>query len=143
MKIHCLCTAHGLVPLYDDDYDQKKRLKVGESYECDVKVVRNVKFLRKAFALLNAAWSLFDERQQAAWRSREGFRDYLTVAAGHYEVYYNACLQAFVELPKSWSFDSMSESEFSDLYDRMKDVIFAVLGDKVTEEVFERVLSNF
>jgi len=143
MKIHCLCTAHGLVPLYDDDYDQKKRLKVGESYECDVKVVRNVKFLRKAFALLNAAWSLFDERQQAAWRSREGFRDYLTVAAGHYEVYYNARLQAFVELPKSWSFDSMSESEFSDLYDRMKDVIFAVLGDKVTEEVFERVLSNF
>ena len=143
MKINCLCTAHGLVPLYDDDYDQKKRLKVGESYECDVKVVRNVKFLRKAFALLNAAWSLLDERQQAAWRSKQGFRDYLTVAAGFYDTYYNVRLQSFVEQPKSWAFDSMEESEFSDLYERMKDVIFAVLGDKITEEVFEQVLSNF
>ena len=143
MKLNCLCTAHGLVPLYDDDYDLKKRLKVGESYECDVKIVRNVKFLRKAFALLNAAWSLLDERQQAAWRSKKGFRDYITVTAGFYDLYYNARLQAFVEQPRSWAFDSMSEAEFSDLYERMKDVIYAILGDKVTEEVFERVLSNF
>lgn len=143
MKINCLCTAHGLVPLYDDDYDEKKRLKIGETYECDVKVFRNVKFLRKAFALLNAAWSLLDERQQAVWRSKQGFRDYLTVAAGFYDTYYNVRLQSFVEQPKSWAFDSMEESEFSDLYERMKDVIFAVLGDKITEEVFEQVLSNF
>ena len=27
MKLNCLCTAHGLVPLYDDDYEEKKRLK--------------------------------------------------------------------------------------------------------------------
>ena len=143
MKINCLCTAHGLVPLYDDDYEEKKRLKVGESYECEVKIVRNVKFLRKAFALLNAAWSLLDERQQAAWRSKQGFRDYITVASGYYDVYYNARLQQFVELPRSWAFDSMDEAEFSDLYERMKDTIFALLGDRVTEEVFEQVLSNF
>jgi hypothetical protein len=37
----------------------------------------------------------------------------------------------------------MDEPTFSDLYERMKDVIFGVLGNKVTEEVFERVLANF
>ena len=143
MKIRCLNTAHGLVPLYDADYEEKKRLKVGEVYECDIKLARNIRFHRKAFSLLNAAWSLMDERQQNGWRSLDGFRAYLTVAAGFYEVYYNPRLQQFVELPKSWAFDSMDEAEFSSLYERMKDVIFAVLGDKVTEETFEQVLSNF
>ena len=84
-----------------------------------------------------------DEGQMAAWRSKEGFRAYLTVAAGYYEVYYNPRLREFVEVPKSWAFDNMSEDVFSQLYDRMKDVIFSVLGDKITEEVFEQVLANF
>lgn len=143
MKLTCINTAHGLVPMYDEDFDEKKKLSIGQAYECDVKVLRNVRFHRKAFALLNAAWSLMNERQQAGWRSKEGFRNYLTVAAGHYDTYYNQRLQAFVELPRSWSFDKMDEAEFSNLYDRMKDVIFAVLGDRVTEEIFDRVLANF
>ena len=143
MKINLLNTSHGLVPLYDEDYDEKRKLKVGQVYCADVKIPRNYQFLKKAFALVNAAWELMDERQQEAWRSKEGFRQYLTVTAGYYDVYYNQRLQTFVETPRSWSFDSMSESEFSDLYDRMKDVIFAVLGDKVTEEIFESILSNF
>lgn len=143
MKINLLNTAHGLVPLYDEDYDEKRKLKVGQVYQAEVKVQRNYKFLRKAFALLNAAWELMDETQQAAWRSKEGFRQYLTVTAGFYDVYYNQRLQTFVECPRSWAFDSMTEDEFSGLYDRMKDVIYSVLGSKVTEEVFEQVLSNF
>lgn len=143
MRIVVINTATGLIPAGDYSYDEKRRLKIGEMYECDIKVARNIKFLRKAFALLNAAWSLLDERQQAAWRSKQGFRDYLTVAAGYYDVYYNPRLQQFVEQPKSWSFDSMDEAEFSSLYDRLKDVIFRVLGDKVTEEVFNNVLRNF
>lgn len=129
--------------MYDEDFDEKKKLTVGQAYECDVKVLRNVRFHRKAFALLNAAWSLMNEHQQAGWRSKDGFRNYLTVAAGHYDVYFNHRLQTFVELPRSWSFDKMDEAEFSALYDRMKDVIFAVLGNRVTEEIFDKVLANF
>lgn len=129
--------------MYDEDFDEKKKLTVGQAYECDVKVLRNVRFHRKAFALLNAAWSLMNERQQAGWRSKDGFRNYLTVASGYYETYYNQRLQTFVEMPKSWSFDKMDDAEFSNLYDRMKDVIFAVLGERVTEDVFNKVLANF
>ena len=143
MKLTCINTAHGLVPMYDEDFDEKKKLVIGRAYECDVKVLRNVRFHRKAFALLNAAWSLMNEHQQAGWRSKDGFRNYLTVAAGHYDVYFNQRLNAFVEMPRSWSFDKMDDAEFSALYDRMKDVIFAVLGNRVTEEVFDKVLANF
>lgn len=143
MKINCLCTAHGLIPLYDDDFDNKKRLKVGEAYECDVKMKRNYELLQKAQALVSAAWSLMGEKEHAAWRSREGFRAYLTVTAGFYDVYYNPRLQQFVETPRSWAFDKMEEHEFRDLYDRLKDVIFSVLGNRINEETFNRVLANF
>ena len=143
MNINLLNTASGLVPASDDDYALKQKLKVGGIYQADIKIKRNYQFLKKAFSLLNAAWSLMDERQMASWRSKDGFRAYLTVAAGFYDVYYNPRLQQFVEQPKSWAFDSMTEEDFGKLYDRMKDVIYAVLGDRVTPEVFERVLSNF
>ena len=129
--------------MYEDDFDEKKKLRIGQVYKADITVPRNTSFHRKAFALLNAAWSLMSERQQAGWRSKEGFRAYLTVAAGYYDVYFNPRLQQFVEVPRSWSFDSMGEDEFTGLYERMKDVIYGMLGDKVTEEVFEKVLANF
>ena len=35
MKIYCQVTAQGLVPMYDSDYDEKQRLKVGETVLCD------------------------------------------------------------------------------------------------------------
>lgn len=143
MKLNLLNTAHGLVPMYDEDFDEKKRLRVGQVYKADITVPRNILFHRKAFALLNAAWSLMGESQQAAWRSKDGFRAYLTVAAGHYDIYFNPRLSQFVEVPRSWGFDSMGDDEFAELYERMKDVIYAVLGERVTEEVFEKVLANF
>ena len=142
MKINLLCTAHGLVPLYDRDYDLKKRLRVGETYVADIKVSRNVQFHRKYWALLNAAWSILPERTSKGFRSLEGFRSYVIVAAGFYDVYYPR-LKEFVETPKSIAFDKMDEITFSDLYDRSKDVIWGIIGDYVTEEQFDTILSNF
>ena len=33
MEIRLLNTPSGLKPLYDEDYDQKKKLKIGEIYK--------------------------------------------------------------------------------------------------------------
>lgn len=143
MKLNLLCTAHGLVPMYDRDYDLKKRLHVGTTYVADIKVSRNVQFHRKFWALLNTAWSLLPERTSNGFRSLEGFRAYVTVAAGFYDLYYNPRLKEFVETPKSISFDRMDEMEFSDLYERVKDVIWGLIKDRVSEEEFDTVLSNF
>lgn len=143
MKLNLLCTQQGLVPMYDEDYDLKKRLKVGQSYVADVKVARNVGFHRKYWALLNAAWSLLPERTSNGFRSLEGFRSYVIVAAGFYELYFNPRLKEFVEVPRSISFEKMDEVEFSELYDRSKDVIWSIIGRYVSEEDFERCLINF
>lgn len=143
MKLNLLCTQQGLVPMYDEDYDLKKRLKIGQTYVADVKVARNVGFHRKYWALLNAAWSLLPERTSNGFRSLEGFRSYVIVAAGFYELYFNPRLKEFVEVPKSISFEKMDEVEFSELYDRSKDVIWSIIGRYVSEEDFERCLINF
>lgn len=143
MKLRLLNTPQGLKPCYDEDFDAKRALKIGEVYEAEIKLVRNYELHKKAFALLNAAWAYLPEKTQSGFRSVEGFRDYLTVAAGYYDVYFNRRLHAFVEKPKSWSFSNMDNAEFSAFYEKIKDVIFGVISPYVSLEEFEKNLVNF
>ena len=66
-------------------------------------------------------------------------------AAGFYETYYSPRLKEFVEIPRSMSFASMDDVEFSECYDRIKDVIWGILSKRVgiTQEMFERYLANY
>ena len=145
MKILLQNTALGLVPLYDSDLDEKRKLKVGQVYQADIKVVRNINFHRKMWAMLNTAWALLPEKTQNGFRSFEGFRAYLLVAAGFYDTYFSPRLKEFVEVPKSMSFASMDEAEFSDCYEAIKNVIWNILSIRVsiTQEMFETYLANF
>ena len=129
--------------MYDEDFDEKKKLKVGQVYKAEIHIPRNYQFLKKFFALINAGYSLLPEKTQNGFRSVEGFRQYVTVAAGYYDVFYSPKLRQFVEIPKSIAFSSMKEKEFSKCYDAVKDVIWGLIGGRVTEEVFNNVLSNF
>ena len=135
----------GLVPMYGEDYEEKKKLSIGKVYVADIKVPRNIMFHRKMFALLNTAWSLLPEKTQDGFRSFDGLRAYLLVSAGFYDVYYSPRLREFVEIPKSMSFASMDEAVFNECYERIKDVIWGILSKKIniTQEVFEQYLSNF
>ena len=143
MRLLVVNTPRGLVPFGDDDYDQKKKLKVGEAYNVEVKVARNVEFHRKYFAMIAYAWEYLNEKEIQTFKSKDNFRKYLEVAAGHCEVIYHPRLQEFVEIPKSISFGSMDNASFSDLYKRVKDVIFSIIGARVSEKEFERLLLDF
>ena len=145
MKISLFNTPQGLIPLYDEDLDEKKKLRLGEVYAAEIRVPRNYKFHKKFFALINTGYSLLPERTQNGFRSVEGFRQYVTVAAGYYDTYFSPRLREFVEVPKSISFASMDDGEFSKCYDAVKDVIWGILSSKIniTQEVFERYLSTF
>ena len=54
MKFQALNTATGLKPLYDEDYEEKRKLKLGTIYNVEVKEVRNYQFLKKYHALIDA-----------------------------------------------------------------------------------------
>ena len=143
MKLLVINTPRGLVPLGDDDYEQKRKLKLGETYSVEVKVVRNVDFHRKYFALIAYAWEFLNEQETERFKDKENFRKYIEIAAGHCEVIFHPRLQEFVEIPKSIAFAKMDKTAFSDLYGRVEDVIFSIIGDRVTQEEFERLLIDF
>ena len=143
MRLLVVNTPRGLVPLGDDDYEEKKKLKLGQTYSVEVKVVRNVDFHRKYFALIAYAWEFLTEQEIANFKTKENFRKYLEIAAGHCDVLYHPRLQEFVEIPRSISFSSMDNASFSDLYRRVKDVIFSIIGNRVTQDEFERLLIDF
>lgn len=143
MKLNLLCTSRGLIPCYDEDYDEKKKLKNGEQYVADIKLVRNVSFHRLFFALVNTSWEYLPERLVNHFKNKENFRKYLIGAAGFTQPYFHPHLKEWLEIPKSISFESMDEAEFRDLYERVKDVVFLIIGKYVTREDFERNLANF
>ena len=143
MKLLVINTPRGLVPMGDDDFDEKKKLKLGQTYSVEIKVARNVDFHRKYFALIAYAWEFLNEQETARFKSKDNFRKYLEMAAGHCDVIYHPRLQEFVEIPKSISFGSMDNTAFSELYERVKDVIFSIIGDRVTRDEFERLLIDF
>lgn len=143
MRLLVVNTPRGLVPCGDDDYDQKRKLRLGETYSVEVRVARNVDFHRKYFALIAYAWEYLNEKELARFKSKDNFRKYLEISAGHCEVIFHPRLQEFVEIPKSISFGSMDNAEFSELYERVKDVIFSIIGNRVTREEFERILIDF
>jgi hypothetical protein len=143
MKLLVVNTPRGLVPLDDDDYEEKKKLKLGQTYSVEVKVARNVDFHRKYFALIAYAWEFLTELEEERFKTKDNFRKYLEMAAGHCDVIFHPRLQEFVEIPKSISFGSMDNTAFSGLYERVKDVIFSIIGGRVTREEFERLLVDF
>ena len=144
MKIFCTNTAHGLVPNYDSDFDEKKKLKIGKVYSCEIRLTRNYEFHKKYFALLNCAWEYLNEATKRFFsESKYGFRKTVEIAAGWYEKVYSFRLKDWVEVPKSISFESMDEGEFNDLYERVKDVLFQTFLRDISEEEFMKHLIIF
>lgn len=144
MKLKLLNTMAGLKPLYDEDYEEKKKLKLGEVYEVTVKQSRNLAFHRKYFALINLAWEYQSEKVVEHFHhNQELFRKTVEVAAGWCDVMYSINRKEWVETPKSIAFDKMDNDEFTLLYDRVKDILYAYFLKDVSTEEFEKHLIQF
>lgn len=143
MKLHLLNTLQGLKPMYDQDFDEKKKLKIGECYVAEIKLIRNLEFHRKYFALLNCAWEFQNEKVQDHFKTFEGFRKTVQIAAGHSTTYYSIKRKEWVEESRSIDFSSMDNAAFQDLYERVKTVLFDVFLKHISEQEFMRALSNF
>ena len=134
MKIFCTNTATGLVPLYDSDYEEKRKLKVGEVYQCEVKKPRNIQFHKKFFALIRLGCE-----NSPLNMPQEAYRAYVTMRAGYADVYEVG--KGKMALPKSISFSNMDEDEFSKLYFAVINVIAKDID--ITKETIESELINF
>ena len=145
MKLTLLNTAFGLIPCYDNDYDEKKRLKEGEYYVADIATVRNPKLHRKYFALINLAWEYVPgvEQEFLYNNDKKVFRKTIEMAAGHCEVIYNMKLETFTHIPVSISYETLDNTAFEKLYNSVLDVLYATVFRDVSEEVYKSHLIYF
>jgi len=130
----CLNTASGLKPLYDSDLEEKKKLKIGQEYECEIRVVRNYQFLKKFMAL---CWLGFHNQD---WCEQfEHYRKWLTMKAGFVDII--ATPTGTMYEAKSISFSAMDEVEFERVYQAVIDVLMKEIG--IEKRDIERELLNF
>ena len=144
MEIYCTNTSRGLVPNYDDDHDNKKKLKIGKVYRVEVKQPRNYEFHKKYFALINCAWAYQNEGVVQHFKNNiDLFRKTVEISAGHCDMIFSLKRNEWIEQSKSISFGSMNEFDFQNLYERVKDVLFMVFLKNISEEEFMKNLVNF
>ena len=145
MKFTAIKTAGGLKPAYDEDYEEYQKLKNGESFNVEVRRQRNPQFHRKYFSLINCAYAYQNEKRCEFLfnNSIEKFRKTVEISAGHCDTVYSIKLKTFVDIPKSISFASMDETEFSDFYENVRNVLFKTYLNHISIEEFEKNLINY
>ena len=143
MKLNVCNTPHGLVPCYDCDFDEKKKLKLGQYYSVEVKLLRNYEFHKKYFALINLSWDYLTEKQQEFFKDKDKFRKTIEMTAGYCDTIYSIKRKEWIDVPLSISFDKLDEAGFSELYERVKDVLFMTALKHVSFEEFQKNLANF
>ena len=114
-------TINGLVPLYSSDLDEKRKLKIGETYQVEVKRPRNYQFHKKFFALLNIGWENTDVEMPF-----DTYRRWVTMRAGFYKVYHTPKGELYE--PESIAFSNMDDDTFSDVYERVLNIILKDTG---------------
>ena len=122
------------MPLYDSDYDEKRKLKIGEDYECDIRQPRNVQFLKKFMALVRLGCD--NSPRDMPFKA---YRAYVTMKAGFVDVYETEIGR--MALPQSISFANMDETKFEKVYKAVLDIIMKDID--VDEEFIRDNLINF
>lgn len=139
--------ASGL--LLPDDTDTSefiKKLKDGAIIRADFKKMRNPKFHRKFFALLNFAYENWEPaaqtyKDQVVEKNFDRFRADIAILAGFYTVVVNIKGEPRYEA-KSISFASMDEAEFDKLYQATITVIMKHILTKYTREDLDQVINE-
>ena len=144
MEIHLVKTSLGLQAYSDEDYDELRKIKTGDVVKARIIRPRNIKFHRKFFAMINAAWDCLTEKQRENLRSKESFREQLLITSGFSEPLYDMNGRRFLERAKSISFSKMDEPAFNEVYNRVLDTILTLLvGNGVSEDDFNEILRNY
>ncbi len=123
MKIYCRVTDYGLIPMYDSDYDEKKRLKVGDNVLCEIKRPRNYEFHKKFMALVRLTFDNLPEHLHDTMGiySIDDMLTSLKFDLGLCNIIHIGDRDFIKE--GSISFAAMDEDEFEQFYKRSIDIV--------------------
>ena len=150
MKTYLTRTQVGLLPADPPTWEWYQKLKVGQVISQESKKVRNPKFFRKYFALLNIG---FDSWEPGEIGSKYGtpeknfdrFRKDVAILSGYYDIVVRLDGSTRPEA-KSISFASMEEETFADLYSKTIDVFLKYIyknNKDMTAEEVDRITEEY
>lgn len=117
----------GFEPADEPSLELWKKYKRGEVYRADVVKPRSYQHHKLCFALLNLTYA-----NQERWNNFESFRKAIAIAAGHTEELVTVHGEV-IRLPKSLSYDSLEEVEFTQVFGAMMTVCAEILGMEAPE----------
>lgn len=141
-----LRTPNGYIPADDAQAECLRRHKTGKLYRMEFKEVRNGKFLRKFFAMLNVGFDAFEPggkewKGEPVAKNFDRFRKDCTILAGFYEATYD--INGGVKLEaKSIAFGNMDEDEFERVYSAVADVLLSRVLKNYTRADLDRVVDQ-
>lgn len=124
MDILCKVTPYGLIPLYDSDYDLKRRLRVGSVVKCKVSNPRNYEHHKKFFALVRLTFDNLPSNLAEHWRvhNEEDMLRRFKRDLGYYTSNLNERGEREIEY-QSISFSAMEQHEFERFYNQCIDLV--------------------
>lgn len=143
MEVKLIRTPLGLTPFGDESYDLVRCLPYDTIVTAKIQESRNPQFHRKYMKFFNVAWEFQNEDTQSWFGSVRNFRKTIEVAAGHCDKVYNLELSAWVDIPRSVAYDELDQSEFEDLYERVKNIVFTQFLPEVNLDDFFEALKDF
>lgn len=126
MDIYCMVTDGGLVPMYDSDLEERKKLKRGDRVLCRITKPRNYEFHKKFFALVRLTYENLPEHLHSMLRirSEEDMLTSIKLELGYADRLWYSGKQ--IAVPKSISFAAMDQAEFERFFARAVDLVLTL-----------------
>ncbi len=133
MKILLVRKLSGYTPCFESDYENARRHKIGDVVEFETTEIRNPKFHKKVFGLINLAFN-----NQSITQHRAAFREWLIIESGHFEIvkFPDGTVQ---RVALSLSYKNMDQEKIEEVFQDMLQVVITFIGS-TKEEILNEVL---
>ena len=147
MEVLLLKTPQGsFVPLDEEQADACRRFKVGSTIRAEVASMRNSKFHRKFFAMLDIGFDAWEppeseHRGLPVQKNRNRFRKDCIIAAGFYDPVANINGDVRAEA-QSIKFSRMDQEDFEKLYSAVANVLLQKVLTNYTRQDLDDVVAQ-
>jgi len=148
MRTYLTKTQAGLLPADPPTEEWYRKLKLGDVVSQDSTVVRNPKFHRKYFALLQVGYENWtpgeiDSKYGTPAKNFDRFRKDVAILCGYYDMVIRLDGSTRAEA-KSISFANMEEDEFEKLYSATIDLFLKRIYDSsMTAEELDKTVNEY
>lgn len=134
------------MPASDEDIEKAKRFKVGAGIRADIAQIRNYRFHKKFFAMLNLGFDAWEPpeaefRGMPVQKSFERFRKDCIIAAGFFDPVANIKGEVRPEA-HSISFANMDDEAFERVYSAVANVILTRILTRYTRDDLDNIVNE-